>query len=115
MASTYDQDSYKTNAKTTPYYLLSVVTKNKELYTHTDIEGSGISRRYQRLLGLPATIAFLDYVINNILINFSITVDAVNRSDCIYGEATPILHVKIIRKKPTVHLKRKKLPQPLQM
>ena len=46
MVSTDEQNSAKTNAAITPYYLLSTVTYNKEFYTRADIEGADTARRY---------------------------------------------------------------------
>ena len=103
MASTYQQNSAKNNASITSYSLLSNVTDIKEFYARADIEGADISIIYQGLLGSPGKISFKTYVNNNILLNFNITVDEINISDHIYGEATPILQGKITRKKPTVH------------
>ena len=54
-AFTDEKNSYKTDATIIPYSLLSTVTENKEFYTHADIEGAGVSRRYQGLLCWPAT------------------------------------------------------------
>ena len=74
-----------------------------------------IDIRYQVLLGCPETSAFNNYVINNLLINFNITVDDINRSEHIYGEATTILQGKLRRRKPTVHSKTEKNNLPLPM
>ena len=70
-----------------------------------DIEGADRPRRYQVLLGWPATSDLNTYVNNNLLLEFSITVYDINISNNIYGEATPILQGKIRSRKPTVHLK----------
>ena len=69
MGSTDVQDSAKNNAMITPYYLLSTVTKNKELYTHVDIEGADRAIRYQGILGWPAISDFKTFVNSNLLLN----------------------------------------------
>ena len=68
MVITDVKDGDKTNAKITPYSLLSTVTKNKEFYTGAYIEGKYRARRYQGILGWPATSSFKTYVKNNLLL-----------------------------------------------
>ena len=75
MASIDDHNSAKTNATITPYSLLSTVTKNKEFYTHVDIEGAAITRGYQGIIGWPATSDLKHYVNKSLLLNCNITVD----------------------------------------
>ena len=46
MAINDEQNNAKTNAKITPYSMLSTVTYNKEYYKRADIEGEDRARRY---------------------------------------------------------------------
>ena len=51
----------------------------------TGIEGEDRARRYQGLLGWSKIIAFKTYFNDNLLINFNMTVDDINRSEKKYG------------------------------
>ena len=70
-----------------------------------DIEVEDRARRYEGLLGWTATSFFNNYVNNSLLLNCNITVDEINRSKHLYGEATLIVKGKRRRKIPTVHSK----------
>ena len=107
------QDSAKTNATIPPYSLLSTVIDNKESYTSTDIEAVGRARIYQILLVWPETISFNTGVNNNILLNYKISLDDINRDEHIYGKATHILQDKMRRNTLTVHSKIDEKPLPL--
>ena len=72
---------------------------------HADTEGEYKARRYQRLLGFPATNSFKTYINNNFLFNCNITVNYIDRAEHINKEAKPTLYGKMRRKKPTVQSK----------
>ena len=75
---------------------------------HANIYGSDRARIYQGLLGWPEMSAFRTYFNKNLLLNFKITVDDINRDKHKYWEETPTQRGKTRRKKPTVHSKTEK-------
>ena len=56
MTNTDEQNSSKTNAKISPYSLLSNEIDNNEFYTCSDIEEADRARIYQELLGWPEKV-----------------------------------------------------------
>ena len=74
IAITYDHNSAKNNLTIIPYSLLLTVLDTKKSYTRAEIEGEDRAKRYQGLLGCPATSAFNTYANNNFLLKCNITV-----------------------------------------
>ena len=88
------------NTCTTNWFPL---TDNRDiLFSHMGLEPLR-ERIHQGLLGWPEKSYLKTYVNNNILLNWNINVDDINRAEHIYREAKPILWGKTRRKKPTLH------------
>jgi len=58
------------------------------------------ARKTQQVIGWPSTPHVKEIVANNLLRNFSFTVDDINRSEIVFGKATPLLKGKMTRRSP---------------
>ena len=67
------------------YAAVQIVSTNKEFFTANEIEEVEKSRQYQELLIFPGTSTFKSYMSNNLIQNYDIYVDDINRANIIYG------------------------------
>jgi len=94
-------NSFKTKNTVSPYSkpllsspsfcLLNTVENNKSLYTKQQVKRVDFARQLQQNLGWPGTKVFKNLILNNLILNCSITSDDVDRAIQIYGPPTPLL------------------------
>jgi len=71
-------------------FFINSVVNNKKSYNKKDIAKANEARRMHHLLCWPSTQQFKYYVRNNMLKNYSIDIDDINRAELIY--APPASH-----------------------
>ena len=100
----------KPKSELSDYSLLTTVSENKEYFSPQEIKGADLSRKFQEYLFFPGPNTFKHYVNNNIINNCKITADDINRGELIYGPLEPYVAGHMVRHKPPVHNKIKKIP-----
>ena len=90
----------KSKESVSHYTIIQTVDSNKQLFTSNEIEGAGVSRKYQDILYFPGTSTLKTYFNNS-----TVTVDDVNRAEILYGPSIPNVQGQMTRQRYITHEK----------
>ena len=90
----------KSKESVSHYTIIQTVDSNKQFFTSNEIEGAGVSRKYQDILYFPGTSTLKTYFNNS-----AITVDDVNRAEILYGPSIPNVQGQMTRHRYITHEK----------
>ena len=95
--------SLKSKSGLRNYSFLKTVADNKQYFSAQEIKGADTSRKLQEYLFFPSSTMFKGYVSQNLLTNYEITIDDINREEIIYGPLEPYVEGHMVRRKPPLH------------
>jgi len=96
------------------YLFLSTVKSNKSYFSRREISGADRARDLQAILGWPSTADLRRYIKNNLIVNYPVTIDDINRAEAIYGSQVALLKGKTVRQSPEHNfVKRVQISSPL--
>jgi len=110
----YDYNNYNKSA-IKGFSALETVRNNEKGYNKSEIARAKKARRYQSLLGWPATGAFIGYLKRNLIENCDVSIQDIERAEEIYGTPRPILEGKMKRVSPVMHPKTMALQVPYEI
>ena len=84
------------------FSFLTTVESNTQLYTKREVNKADEAMHMQHVMAWPGTQNYKTAIKNNLVKNYPIAVGDVDRASDIYGEPTPILQGKMVRKTPEV-------------
>ena len=77
---------------------LSTVSDNKEYFSQQEIKGADVSRQVQEYLFFPSSNTLKTYVNQNLITNYKINVDDINRAEIVYVPSEPYLEGHMVQK-----------------